>query len=197
MNSMATRERLGVTLAMVGVAALSAGAATLEQRLRPNARDAWLPFQRSYLELEPPDRATYASLREGLMDLETSRVTDGTWPTPESLRAAGVPGFADDTLSWSLHRAGSSVNYEGRSTVDGGVSFLVLLLEPEPRPPGQLAEAPPPEDEEHHTLSDGTAIHVSVWSTRERSAQAPVATPFPQVEGWTQRLVRPREEEGR
>jgi len=67
--------------------------------------------------------------------------------------AAGI--FAPD---WVQRRQGSSGNYLGPSE---GRRWLVLFIELDPRASPEKA---PPEDSEHHTLSDGTALHVTVWT---------------------------------
>jgi hypothetical protein len=78
----------------------------------------------------------------------------------------------------------TTVNYEGEGE---GLRWLVLFLEPDPR---LVAEKAPPEDDEHHTLSDGTPLHVTVWTQPLTEAPSDQLTAFPAAEGWVERVRR-------
>jgi hypothetical protein len=140
-------------------------------------------WQHSYLELDAEGRRSYAAVREAIFEAENRRVEQQAWPAPAALAADGISPF--DESPWELRQAGPSVNYLGERA---GLRWLVLFIEPDRRlrSPG----APPaPVDEEHHTLSDGMALHVTVWS--RPTGGAPLAAgvaSFPAVDGWVQRV---------
>lgn len=150
------------------------------------------PWQRSFVELPEAQQRLYRALREGIFEAENVRAATGHWPTPQALADEGVPPFAPDVLwpalDWRTARQGLYVNYLAEGD---GQRWLVLFIEPEPGALKTPGEAPPPVDEEHHTLPDGTALHVTVW-TQPASEPAPKGVlAFPVAEGWTQ-LVSPR-----
>lgn len=159
---------------------------------RPAATAQLDPWQRSYLGLPEAEQRLYRAVREGIFEAENVRAATGAWPSAEALAADGVPPFAPDellpALSWRHAREGLYVNYVGEG---GGQRWLVLFIEPDPKALKTPGEAAPPVDEEHHTLPDGTALHVTVW-TQPASEPAPTGVlAFPVAEGWTQ-LVSPR-----
>jgi hypothetical protein len=144
------------------------------------------PWQRSFLELTQPQQRLYRELREGLDDAENRRADSKRWPAPAELAADGVPPFAAGG-PWALKVEGVYVNYTGEAE---GLRWLVLLIEPAPGLLRAPNEQPPPVDEEHHTLPDGTAIHVTVW-TRPLTDPPPAGLlPFPATQGWVQRIGR-------
>jgi len=162
----------------------AAGLAAGRLRAHPErtARPEW---QHSWLELDGEGRRTYALLREDLFEAENQRARTGSWPAPAWLAGAGLEPFAGST--WVLRRQGLSVNYLGESA---GVRWLVVILEADPaeRRLASPTAATAPFDEEHHTLGDGTALHLTVW-TQPLSARAPENTlSFPATEGWVQRV---------
>jgi hypothetical protein len=162
-------------------------------RLRgPAVGAAMAPWQQSYLALPEAQQRLYRAVREGIFEAENVRAATGAWPSVEQLADEGIPPFAADplrpALTWRMAREGLYVNYVGEGD---GQRWLVLFIEPEPGALKTPGEAAPPVDEEHHTLPDGTALHVTVW-TQPASAPAPAGVlAFPVAEGWTQ-LVSPR-----
>ena len=102
------------------------------------------------------------------------------------MRREEVPPFAPDPVDrpghlWRFEQQGTYVNYVGLGSTD----YLLLFIEPDAPVPN-----PPPVDEQHHTLSDGTAIHVSIWM---RPGGKPVdhVISFPAAEGWVQIVAKP------
>lgn len=149
------------------------------------AEPAGPPWQHSFLELTGPQQRLYRELREGLDDAENRRAETQRWPDPAELAADQVPAFA--TSRWSLATQGPYVNYVGEAA---GLRWLVLYIEPEPGLLRAPNEAPPPFDEEHHTLPDGTAVHVTVWTQSPTEPTPSAVLAFPVAEGWVQRVGR-------
>ena len=83
-----------------------------------------------------------------------------------------------------LRRQGATINYVGESE---GLRWLVLYLEPDPR---MERTAAPPEDDEHHTLADGTGLHVTLWTQPLSEPTTELVTAFPGAEGWVERVAR-------
>jgi hypothetical protein len=152
---------------------------TRSRVVAPPARPSW---QHSFLELTQPQQRVYRELREALFEAENRRADEQAWPPVAWLVEQAVPPFS--TGRWSLRREFPYATYVGDAE---GLRWLVLFIEPEPRRPGTLADPPAPVDEEHHTLRDGTALHVTVW-TAALSTPAPEGVlAFPAAEGWVQR----------
>ena len=146
-----------------------------------------LPFQSLIQDRPPIDQRMFRELQEGLLEAESRRVDRGSWPAVPSLAADGIPPFAPDPTAkggeydWRLIANGTLVNYLGLPRRTGAPAWLVLVQEPEPGAPPDLAR----EDEEHHKLITGAMLHVSTWT--RATAQAPSGTiRAPQAEGWTQ-----------
>lgn len=151
---------------------------------RPEGEAAAPPWQRSWLELSPAQQRHYRELREGLLEAENLRAEAKAWPEVAALEAQGAPGFGP---GWELRRQGVYATYLGEAA---GLRWLVLFIEPSPPAFGAAAEAPAPTDEEHHTLPDGTALHVTVW-TQDATAPRPQGVlAFPVTEGFVQRVGR-------
>lgn len=149
------------------------------------------PWQRSYLELPDDGQRLYRAVREGIFEAENVRAETGEWPDVQRLAEDGIPPFAPvegPALSWRLARQGVYVNYLGEG---GGTRWLILFIEPEPNALKTPGEAAPPVDEEHHTLPDGTALHVTVWTQPATEPLPKGVLAFPVSDGWTQ-LVSPR-----
>lgn len=153
-----------------------------------DARRTLLPYQALIQGRPTVDQRMFRELQEGLLEAEAMRSTDGQWPSPQLLAESGIPPFAPDPTvrgaryRWALHRAGSTLNYLGIPDAAGAPAWLVAVQEPEPGiPPDQNFE-----DEEHHTLLDGTMLHVSTWSRADGLKTAERATTAPQIEGWEQ-----------
>ncbi len=164
-------------------------------RSRPTVA-ALAPWQRSYLELSPDGQRRYRAVREGILEAENVRAATKAWPDPSQLKAEGVPPFDDESYTWVLRQHGIYVNYVGvRRDGPAEARWLLLFIEPE-KSAFDAKAPPPPVDEEHHTLPDGTALHVTVWTTGGASASneaAPFADEvlaFPVSEGWVQRVGR-------
>lgn len=156
------------------------------QRLRGVKPGAVLaPWQQRFTALPPEEQRLFRALREGLLELEGLRAEAGRWPAPDEL-PADTPGFAEPGLRWERRTQHLTTSYV--ATSDGSDRrWLVLYLEPDER---ALKEAAPPEDEEHHTLPSGLALHVTVW-TQASAAPLPAGVlAFPATEGWTQVLGR-------
>ncbi|MBI4934263.1 MAG: hypothetical protein HY828_10320 [Actinobacteria bacterium] len=167
------------------------------QRARGKAEGpAPAPWQRSYLSLSVAEQRLFRLVREGILEAENARAREKAWPEPAALAEAGVPPFAPEgpgaaPLAWARRQHGVYVTYVGLPPAGAPASrWLVLFIEPEPRALKAPGEAPAPVDEEHHTLPDGTALHVTVW-TQANEGPLPEGVPaFPVAEGWTQRLGR-------
>lgn len=150
------------------------------------------PWQRSFLGLPESEQRLYRAVREGIFEAENVRAETGAWPTAEQLAGEGIPPFAADpllpALTWRQAREGLYVNYVG----DGEATrWLILFIEPDPKALKTPGEAAPPVDEEHHTLPDRTALHVTVWTQPVTEPPPKGVLAFPVAEGWTQ-LVSPR-----
>lgn len=169
-----------------------AGVATAKLRAGSHAAER-APWQRSYLELSVDDQRLYRAIREGIFEAENRRAESPgkQWPAVDALAGEGIPPFAHEpplpAMTWTMRRHGVYVNYVGEGAQ---LRWLVLFIEPEPAAFTTPGEQAPPVDEEHHTLSDGTALHVTVW-TQPVSEPAPAAVlAFPVAEGWVQRVGR-------
>lgn len=161
------------TLSWLLVALGVFGAGTLYSRLQKPAQPspAW---QRPVSELNEAQQRFHARLREQLKAAERERGQSKGWPA-----ASGI--FPD---GWVQRRQGIYVNYLGEAE---GLRWLVLFIEPDPRAEPQ---PPAPEDAEHHTLSDGTPIHVTVWTQPLSEPRSELVTGFPGAEGWVERVER-------
>lgn len=187
------REVLQLLPWLAAVAVLWTGGVFAQRARAARPEDTFAAWQRSYLELAAPEQRLYRQLREGILEAENARAATGAWPEPASLAADGVPPFAGDALSpaltWTRRQHGVYVNYLGVPADGRGQRWLVLFIEPEPGLLRGANEPPPPVDEEHHTLPDGMALHVTVWTTADPKPVDEVLA-FPVAEGWTQRLGR-------
>ena len=174
---------------LVVTVALWAGVVALRQtRTAPAPQRP--PWEHSFLELSPADQLRYRLVREGILEAENRRSGTETWPEPEVLAVEGVPPFEATDLEWTLRRHGIYVNYVGvPATGRPGLRWLVLFIEPEAVAFDGQAPAPPV-DEEHHTLPDGTVLHVTVWTTPNQGLVPCEVLAFPVAEGWVQRVGR-------
>ncbi len=168
---------------MLVVVVWGGGLLVTRSRVLPVAeRPSW---QHSFLELSAPQQRVYRELREAVFEAENQRVDQQAWPEVASLVDQGVPPFSRPT--WSLRRKGPYATYVGEAE---GLRWLVLFIEPEPLAAGQVADAKAPDDEEHHTLRDGTALHVTVWTAPMNAPSFEGVLAFPASEGWVQRVGR-------
>ena len=185
------RELLELTPWLAAVAILWTTGVLLQRARTLRPEDTFAAWQRSWLQLPTSGQRLYRQLREGILEAENVRAATGAWPEPAALAADGVPPFAADALgsalTWTKRQHGVYVNYLGVPS-GAGPRWLVLFIESEPgllRGPG---EQPPPVDEEHHTLPNGLALHVTVWTSQTTPGDEVLA--FPVAEGWTQQLGR-------
>ncbi len=156
-----------VAFAVFGVGAL----VTRFKSLPPTPAPSW---QKAVSELTDGQQRVYRELRAQVRAAERERGATKSWPAP-----AGI--FPD---GWVQRRQGMYVNYLGERD---GLRWLVLFIEPDPR---AAYEKAPAEDDEHHTLSDGTALHVTVWTQALTEAATQRVTAFPAAEGWVERVAR-------
>ncbi len=163
-------ERRATLLWLLVALAVFAGF-TLFSRLRPAPPPPAPSWQRPVSELNPAQQRFHSHLREQLRVAERERGLTRTWP----------PTTTD---GWPRRSQGIYVNYVGEAE---GLRWLVLFIEPDPR---AAPEQPPPEDEEHHTLADGTPLHVTVWTQPLEEPRSGLVTAFPAAEGWVERVLR-------
>ena len=141
-------------------------------------------WQKSYLELSPVDQARFLALRSnGLAEIEVIRGAAKQWPSVEVV--SKVSPFDDPELTWVQRQHGVYVNYVGLPSAPNAtaVRWLVVFIEPDPK----ANEPPAPIDDEHHTLSDGMGLHVTVWSQPNEGAVPTEVLAFPVSDGWVQR----------
>ena len=164
-------------LGALGLAALLIAVAVLSFNRRDRAKPTaeLLPYQAPVGELPAAERERFAQIHTAIREAERARAGTRQWPA--RFNAPGV--------SWVQRGQGLYVNYLAVPPEPARLRWLVLVIEPDP---AALKEAPPPEDEEHHTLSDGTALHVTVWSAPNQGPVPEAVLPFPAAENWTQRL---------
>ena len=146
-----------------------------------------LPFQKLVADRPSSEQRVFRELQEGVIEAESARSSNGSWPTVPSLADAGIPPFAADptqhaACAWALLQGGTLVNYLGIPKSADGPAWLVLVQEPEPGAPPD----PAAEDEEHHRLVNGTMLHVSIWVHVEGRRIGTRLVRLPQAEGWTQ-----------
>ncbi len=153
-----------------------------------DGRRALLPYQSLIQTYNTADQRMFRGLQEGLLEAEAVRSTTGAWPLAEALALEGIPPFAPDPTMhgaryrWTRWQTGSTINYLGRPDVATAPGWLLMIQEPEPGvPPDQRFD-----DQEHHTLVDGTMLHVSTWSHPQGVAAPERLTIAPQTEGWQQ-----------
>jgi hypothetical protein len=152
-----------------------------------------LPYQRLVADRPPDEQRMFRELQEGLLEAERVRSASGGWPAPSALAAQGIPPFALDptvkgpSYKWTVTPQGVFVNYRGTPGVTNAPAWLLLIQEP-------VRDAPPdpsPEDEEHHRLSGGLLLHVSVWTHADGIDLSSHLVQVPQNEGWTQMRANP------
>lgn len=164
-------------LTAVGLAALVVGVGALSwlRRAPPTARAELLPYQARVADLPGVERVRHAEVRAALALAEATRAETQKWPS-----TFGVEG-----VTWVQRRHGLYVNYLGVPADPARLRWLVLVIEPEPT---ALKDPAPPPDDEHHTLADGTALHVTVWTAPNQGPVPEVVLPLPAAENWTQQL---------
>lgn len=164
---------LGLLCLLVAVAVIS-----FKRRQKAGPATELLPYQGWVRELPAAEQERFAQVGAAIREAEQVRARTHQWPAT----------FSPPGLGWVQRGQGLYVNYLGVPAERGRLRWLVLLIEPEPT---AIKDRPPPDDEEHHTLGDGTAIHVSVWTAENEGPVPEVILPFPAAESWTQRLAGP------
>lgn len=151
-----------------------------------------LPYQSLVRDRPSSDQRMFRELQEGLLEAERVRSTTGGWPAPAALGEQSVPPFAPDPTrpekyAWTVTQHGTFVDYRATPAVTGLPAWLLLIQEPDKGAPPDPAK----EDEEHHRLTDGTMLHVSIWTHAEGLDLPAHFISLPQVEGWTQLRIGP------
>jgi hypothetical protein len=190
-------ETLGVVRAGL-IIVLAASFAIFAPRGGKPGGQAWplLPYQRLFIDLPSPDQRVLRSLREAMIEAENARSQTRAWPDVTALAQQGIPPFAADPIdrdayAWSKNQAGLYVNYRGVPRVAGRPELLLLFGEPDPAAARMPGDRPLPVDEQHHTLDDGTALHVSLWLRLPGRARDERVVSFPAADGWIQILSKP------
>jgi hypothetical protein len=151
-----------------------------------------LPYQTLVRDVPAIEQRVFRELQEGLLEAERVRSETGKWPEVAALAADGIPPFAADPTEktpcrWRMLSQGMFTNYFGVPSAQDAPAWLLVIREPE------LGSAPEltPNDEEHHRLTDGTVLHVSIWTVPERSRTSGglLAVQRPELEGWRQLRV--------
>jgi len=137
-------------------------------------------WQRSVSSLSPTEQRRYRTMRAGILAVEKRR-SGRAWPEVEALAAEGVTSFDDPTMRWVKRQQGVYVNYLGLPREVGAWRWLVLFIEPSA---AAFKEPPAPEDDEHHTLADGTALHITVWTAPNEGPEPEELLAFPVTDGW-------------
>lgn len=133
-----------------------------------------MPYQALAGTLPESDRQQFLALRETLVAAESQRARTSRWPDVASLRLPGTD------YQWARFDRGVVTNYLGQPRDPSQPAWLLEIQEPEPG----TAPDPAPNDEEHHRLSDGTTLHVYVW-THRIGGQVPAGfVPQPGNTGW-------------
>jgi hypothetical protein len=153
-----------------------------------------LPYQMLVRDLVTSDQAMFAALRQSLLDAEKARAITGRWPEAAAVTSlprttpGGEPSPGTAMYSWKRSAVGVVTHYLGLPGQDASDSaWLMVIREPEPGVPTDSA----PNDEEHHRLSDGTVLHVSIWTHRFGGQVDPAFVAQPEAAGWTQVLTAP------
>jgi hypothetical protein len=156
-----------------------------------NAGTDLAPFQKLFPDLDPRGQRMFRALHEGLLEAENIRSATGTWPAVAVLAQGGIPPFAADPIAdrekyaWTFRHEGIYVNYLGRPAAPNLPAFLLLIQEPTPGAPPDRT----PNDEQHHRLTNGDVLHVSVWMHGDGAQVADGILSLPQTSGWTQLLA--------
>ena len=147
-----------------------------------------LPFQAIVATLPSESQLMFRELQVSLIEAETIRSAEGSWPDAARLNADGIEPFAPNptlknvTYDWAIERDRLIIDYIGRPQKPGAPAWLVRVLEPDPSLPKEVFV----EDEEHDQLLDGSVLHVSIWTHPGVAAIPSRVGPLPQAEGWTQ-----------
>jgi hypothetical protein len=176
------RPAVAIAVGVLALAALIIAGKLLAPSAKPTGAEL-LPYQRSYRELPAAEQQVYFSLRSAISTAERYRATNKKWPPPSGLQGEGL---ASDRLDFTMLEGGLYVNYLGVPKGDG-LRWLVMIIEPDPKELKLPNQPPPPVDVEHHTLADGTNLHVTVWSQPNQGPLPVAVVPYPVADGWTER----------
>lgn len=151
-----------------------------------------LPYQTLMRDLITADQTMFDALKQALRDAEATRSATGRWPDVPALSSLPSVTPGDGSLRtayvWRVETQGVITHYVGVPGEDASApAWMIAIKEPEPGVPTDTA----PNDEEHHRLTDGTVLHVSIWTHRFGSQTDRTFLPQPEVGGWTQILVAP------
>lgn len=147
-----------------------------------------LPFQAIVATLPSESQLMFRELQVSLIEAETLRSAEGTWPDAGRLSADGIEPFAPNpalknmAYDWAMRHDQRIIDYIGRPRNAGAAAWLVRVLEPDPSLPPEVFV----EDEEHDRLLDGSVLHVSIWTHPDGAAVPGRVGPLPQAEGWIQ-----------
>ena len=147
-----------------------------------------LPFQAIVATLPSESQLMFRELQVSLIEAETIRSAEGSWPDAPRLREDGIEPFAPNpalktvAYDWAMTRDRLIISYLGRPERTGAPAWLVRVLEPDPSLPREVFV----EDEEHDQLLDGSVLHVSIWTRPDGAALLARVGPLPQAEGWIQ-----------
>ncbi len=147
-----------------------------------------LPFQQMIVTRPTTEQRTFRELQEGLLEAEMRRSETGLWPETAAMAEEGVPPFTFDPTrktgpyEWRMLTDGIYVNYVGLPERTEDPAWLVVISEPIPGAPPDLAAV----DEEHHRLIDGTMLHISTWVRTDGEPLREGVASAPANQGWTQ-----------
>ena len=187
------RERVGaIVVAGLVVAVVGAYLALNAVRDDRDADRGLLPYQALARTLGASDGARFLALRQGLLVAEAERARTSRWPDVSVLAGGGAAPFAPDGANpgayrWERFAEGVTVNYLGRPSDPSHPAWLLTVREPEPGALPDLA----PNDEQHHRLPDGTALHINVWQHRYGGQVEAAFVVQPQHAGWIEILADP------
>jgi hypothetical protein len=153
-----------------------------------------MPYQMLVRDLVSSDQAMVAVLKQSLLDAEALRTVTGRWPEAPAVTTlpktapGGEASLPATAYSWKRSSVGVVTHYLGLPAADASAAaWLIVIREPEPGVPTDSA----PNDEEHHRLTDGTVLHVSIWTHRFGGQLGPAFVAQPEAAGWTQLLTAP------
>lgn len=139
-----------------------------------------LPYQALAATLPESDQQQFRALRQSLLAAEAARAATSRWPEPAALALPG-PDY-----TWTRRDRGVVTNYLGLPRDPAAPAWLLEIQEPEPG----TAPDPAPNDEAHHRLSDGTTLHIYVWTHRLGGQIAADFVAQPQNTGWVEVFSR-------
>ena len=164
------------------VVSLAGWAVLLSMRRQGTLADSAPSWQRSVSTLREGEQTRYRQVRAAVLALEKRR-SGAAWPEVEALAAEQVSPFDEAGVRWVKRQHGVYVNYLGTPRAPEQWRWLVLFIEPSPT---AFKEPPAPNDEEHHTLGDGTALHVTVWTAPNEGPLPDQVLAFPVADGWVE-----------